>query len=212
MTSVFRHSDDVIVVDEGWIERVKNAARAEPLRRARLNLHHSEADAVQEMLIAFCGDSLSPPHRHIGKSESLHVVEGRALIVFFDENGATKRRIAIGGVGTGLPALYRLAAQHWHTIIPLDEMVVIHEVTTGPFRREQERPPIWVPRNSEELLKFMERLRRDEPSLDPLDYLRLRQDQADQRFSVERIECGEVHGQCESIRDSTVNSLLKAKL
>lgn len=167
MASVFRHSDDVIVVDEDWIERVKEAARAEPIRRARLNLHHSEEDQVQEMLIAFCGNSLNPPHRHIGKSKSLHVVEGRALIVFFDEHGATTHQIAIGGAGTGLPALYRLAAPHWHTVIPLDEMVVIHEVTTGPFRREQERPPNWAPRNSEELLKFVERLRRDEPSLDP---------------------------------------------
>jgi cupin fold WbuC family metalloprotein len=145
MASVFRHSDDVIVVDEGWIERVKNVARAEPLRRARLNLHHSEDEAVQEMLIAFCGDSLSPPHRHIGKSESLHAVEGRALIVFFDDEGAITRDLVIGAAGTGLPVLYRLAAPHWHTVIPLDDIVVIHEVATGPFRREQGAAPLWAP-------------------------------------------------------------------
>jgi len=164
------------------------------------------------MLIAFCGDSLSPPHRHIGKSESLHVVEGRALIVFFDENGATKRRIAIGGVGTGLPALYRLAAQHWHTIIPLDEMVVIHEVTTGPFRREQERPPNWVPRNSEELLNSWSGCdAMSHPSIRSMisgcDKIR--------RISVSRSSESSVArsmGSVESIRDSTVNSLLKAKL
>ncbi len=45
-------------------------------------------------------------------------------------------------------------------------MVVIHEVATGPFRREQELPPNWVPGNSEELRKFVEQLQRDEPSLD----------------------------------------------
>jgi len=163
MASVFRHSDDDIVVDESWIERVKEAARAEPLRRARLNLHHSEEDLVQEMLIAFCGDSLNPPHRHLGKSESLHVVQGRALIVFFDENGATQRQIVIGGVGTGFPALYRLAGPQWHTVIPLDDMVVIHEVSTGPFRRGQEPPPSWAPKNLDELRNLIERLRRDEP-------------------------------------------------
>ena len=145
MASVFRHSDDIIVVDEDWIERVKNAARAEPLRRARLNLHHSENDNVQEMLIAFCADSLIPPHRHIGKSESLHAVEGRALIVFFDDEGAITRDLIIGAPGTGLPALYRLAAPHYHTVIPLDEIVIIHEVTTGPFRREQGGAPLWGP-------------------------------------------------------------------
>ncbi len=145
MASVFRHSDDIIVVDEDWIERVKNAARAEPLRRARLNLHHSENDNVQEMLIAFCVDSLIPPHRHIGKSESLHAVEGRALIVFFDDEGAITRDLIIGAPGTRLPVLYRLADPHWHTVIPLDDMVVVHEVSTGPFKREPGAAPSWAP-------------------------------------------------------------------
>jgi cupin fold WbuC family metalloprotein len=159
MVSVFRHSEDVIVVDEEWIERVKNAARDEPLRRARLNLHHSEDDQVQEMLIAFCGDSLIPPHRHIGKTQSIHVLEGRALIVFFDEHGSPNREVTLGQTGTGLPPLYRLAAPHWYTVIPLDEMVVIHEVNAGPFRKELEPPPSWMPRSYEELRDFIGRLR-----------------------------------------------------
>jgi cupin fold WbuC family metalloprotein len=159
MASVFRHSDDLIVVDQDWIERVKSAARAEPLRRARLNLHHSEDAAVQEMLIAFCADSLILPHRHIGKSESLHAVEGRALIVFFDDEGAVTRKLVIGAAGTGLPALYRLAAPHWHTVIPLDEMVVIHEVTTGPFRREQGGAPLWGPVGEDGLREMIEEIK-----------------------------------------------------
>ena len=162
MVSVFRHCDDIIVVDRDWIERVRQAARDEPLRRARLNMHHSEEDQVQEMLIAFCGDSLVPPHRHIGKTQSLHVLEGRALIVFFDENGAPMRQFALGGPGTGLPPLYRLAAPHWYTVIPLDEMVVLHEVNAGPFRKERSPPPSWAPRSDEELRSFIERLRRSE--------------------------------------------------
>ncbi len=155
MPSVFRHSDDVIVVDEGWIERVKEAARHEPLRRARLNMHHSEEDQVQEMLIALCGDSLIPPHRHIGKTQSIHIVEGRALIVFFDEQGAPKRQVALGQAGTGLPALYRLAAPYWYSVIPLDEMVVFHEVNAGPFHRERERPPGWTPAGEDGLREMI---------------------------------------------------------
>src|ERR1019366_3443982 len=45
-----------------------------------------------------------------------------------------------------------------------------------------------------------------------LDDLRLRQDQADQRLSVKRIKCGEVHRKRESNRDSPVNSPIKPKL
>ncbi|MGA9598882.1 MAG: WbuC family cupin fold metalloprotein [Methylocystis sp.] len=159
MASVFRHCEELIVVDADWIERVKDAARAEPLRRARLNLHHSEDAAVQEMLIAFCDDSLIPPHRHIGKSESLHALEGRALIVFFDDEGAITRDLVIGAAGTGLPSLYRLAASHWHTVIPLDDMVVIHEVTTGPFRREEGPAPSWTPKGEAELRALIDQIK-----------------------------------------------------
>jgi cupin fold WbuC family metalloprotein len=159
MPAVFRHQDDVIVVDGEWTTRVKEGARHEPLRRARLNLHRSEEDGVQEMLIAFCQDSVSYPHRHLGKSESMHVVEGRVLIVFFDDDGRVVKRLQLGPAGSGLPSLYRLGAATWHTVIPLDDMVVIHEISTGPFCSEREAPPRWVPRTDDELRAFVVRLR-----------------------------------------------------
>jgi cupin fold WbuC family metalloprotein len=158
MPAVFKHSDSVIVVDEDWTARVKDSARQEPLRRARLNLHHSEDDQVQEMLIAFCKDSINYPHRHLAKSESMHMVEGRVLVVFFADDGCITRRLRLGAPGTGLPCLYRLAAPEWHTVIPLDDIVVIHETTTGPFLREHDSPPSWVPRDEASLRAFVDGL------------------------------------------------------
>jgi glucose-6-phosphate isomerase len=158
MTAVFKNQDDLIVVDQDWIERIKQSAREEPLRRARLNLHQSDDDQVQEMLIAFCHDSLNAPHRHIGKSESLHAIEGRALIIFFDEDGSIKRRITIGSAGSRLPPWYRLSSSEWHTVIPLDDMVVIHETTTGPFRPSKDVVPAWIPTDAVSLRKFIEAL------------------------------------------------------
>ena len=154
MVSVFKNVDDVIVVDAEWIERVKDSARRQPLRRARLNLHRSDDDQVQEMLIAFCRDTLNAPHRHLAKSESLHALEGRALICFFGDDGTVTKRLTIGGPDTGLPPLYRLSSPRWHTVIPLDEIVVVHEVTMGPFRREQDIVPSWMPKGEDALRRF----------------------------------------------------------
>ena len=162
MTSVFRQQDQIVVVDDQWVARVKENARNEPLRRARLNLHHDESDPVQEMLIAFCRDSLIAPHRHRAKSESLHAIEGRALIVFFDEQGRETRRLTIGPPGSGLPPLYRLASDTWHVVIPLDDMLVIHETSAGPFVRDEAPPPAWAPRTAEALRAFIDGLRRGE--------------------------------------------------
>jgi len=161
MTAVFRNSEDVIVVDDAWTARVKDNACSEPMRRARLNLHHSEGDHVQEMLIAFCRDSLNPPHRHRGKSESIHVIEGRLAIVFFDDSGRVTERLYLGPAGGRWPSLYRLAAPRWHTVIPLDEMVVIHETASGPFSPENEPLPAWVPRDESSLRQFIGQLQTD---------------------------------------------------
>jgi cupin fold WbuC family metalloprotein len=161
MPAVFRHQDDIILVDNQWTTRVKESARNEPKRRARLNLHHSEDDRVQEMLIAFCKDAIFAPHRHMGKSESICVIEGRLLVVFFDDSGRVTRRLHLGPSGSGWPSLYRLAAPAWHTVIPLDDMVVIHETASGPFSRESEPPPAWAPSDEDSLREFIAKLRDD---------------------------------------------------
>lgn len=159
MAAVFRNTDDIVVVDRTWIERIKTNAATEPLRRARLNLHRSEDDMVQEMLIACCDDSLNPPHRHLGKTESLHALEGRVRIVFFDDKGEVTRQIEIGGPDSGLSTLYRLSAPLWHTVVPLDPIVVLHEVAMGPFRKTTDTMPAWVPLDERSLRLFINALR-----------------------------------------------------
>src|SRR5580698_4661262 len=92
MTAVFRNAGPVIEVDDATIDMLIEAAGSEPKRRARLNLHNSDDDLLHEMIIAFCKDSLNMPHRHVGKSESMHVMRGRVLVVFFDGFGNVTRR------------------------------------------------------------------------------------------------------------------------
>jgi cupin fold WbuC family metalloprotein len=159
MAAVFQHQEAVIGVGKEWIDRLKASACSEPLRRARLNLHHSDNDAVHEMLIALCRDSLVPPHRHSGKSESFHVVEGEVLVVIFDDHGSVIRRLHLGPVGSGRDFMYRQARPVWHTVIPLSEIVVVHETTKGPFVKSDSELAPWAPRDGEELRSYLERLK-----------------------------------------------------
>jgi cupin fold WbuC family metalloprotein len=97
------------------------------------------------MIIAFCGDTYNRPHRHRGKSESFHLIEGRVAILFLDEQGACTKKVFLGPPGSGLPFLYRLSSDRWHTVIPLDNHVIIHETTTGPFEPGQTEFAAWSP-------------------------------------------------------------------
>jgi cupin fold WbuC family metalloprotein len=145
MNTTFTADPDIIEIYPDRLAELKTAAADSPLRRARICLHHSHADSVQEMLIAFCRDSYNRPHRHRRKSESFHLIEGRVLIVFFDESGVPTRKVFLGPAGSGLPFVYRLSSDRWHTVIPLDDYVLVHETTTGPFEPGQTEFADWSP-------------------------------------------------------------------
>ena len=83
--AVFRQTDDIVEIGPDWLARLKQAADASPLRRARVCLHRGAQDTVQEMIIALCEDVLFRPHRHHGKTESFHIIEGALDLVIFDE-------------------------------------------------------------------------------------------------------------------------------
>jgi cupin fold WbuC family metalloprotein len=160
MTAVFRNIGPIIEVDDATIDMLIEASGTEPKRRARLNLHNSDDDLLHEMIIAFRKDSLNMPHRHVGKSESMHVIVGRVLVVMFDDAGNETRRIRLGAPKwSGIPTVFRMAAPLWHTVIPIDDVVVVHETTNGPFiaGKNMEIPP-WAPPESE-LAAWVEGLR-----------------------------------------------------
>ena len=140
---------DIIEICPNQLTALKEAASASPLRRSRISLHQCHDDRVQEMVIAFCRDTYNRPHRHRYKSESFHVIEGRVLIVFFDEFGVPTRKVHLGAPGSGMPFLYRLSSDRWHTVIPLDEHVIIHETTTGPFAPGSTEFADWSPDGSD---------------------------------------------------------------
>ena len=143
-------SQDIVEIDQAQIEKLKVSAAESPLKRARICLHHSHDDKVQEMVIAFCRGTYNPPHRHQDKSESFHVIEGELVVVFFDDLGNVTRRIKLGRPESGdLTFLYRLSNTLWHTVVPLSEFVVIHETTSGPFVKSENEVAPWAPSESD---------------------------------------------------------------
>ena len=151
MPEVVFAQSDVVAVGRDWLDRLKRDALAAPRRRARLCLHADHDDAVQEMVIAFCRGSWVRPHRHVGRCESLHVIEGELAVLLFDDAGGVERRIDLCGGGTSngaqssRPFMYRLSTPAWHTVVPCSDFVVVHEVTQGPFIAGDDGFAPWSP-------------------------------------------------------------------
>lgn len=139
------YDSGIIEVGQIDIAPLKIRAAQAPLQRARICLHKSYHDQVQEMIIAFTSASYIRPHRHINKSESFHVIEGKLLVVFFDKTGGIKRTITMEAPGNAASLVYRMSEEFWHSVLPLSDFVVIHEVVAGPFAKHLTEFPDWAP-------------------------------------------------------------------
>ncbi len=150
--------DLIVTADEAVVERLKSEAAASDKRRARLNLHPGATDPIQEMIIVFCGDCRMPPHKNLGRSESLHVIEGEMEVLLFDEQGNLTKRLAMGPGGAGKPFMYRLQEDHWHTLVPRSDFAVVHEIILGPFEPGNTVSAPWAPAAGPELESYLQGL------------------------------------------------------
>ena len=156
MTAAVFSISDLELVGQDWLEQLKKYAEDAPYRRARFCLHHSTDEAVQEMIIAFCGDSLVPPYLHVGRNESTHIIEGRLAVIFLsNETGDAVERVDLSPLGQDGPFMYRISGPRWHVVVPLTQYVVVHEISKGPFVSPHDDYPPWGPTGMTEHRDFI---------------------------------------------------------
>ena len=158
MPTVFHNQEDILEVRDNWLIRLKEEASQADRRRARLCLHMSESDSMQEMLIVFCRDAQIKPHRTLNKSESFHVVEGGLKMVMFNDDGTVDHSFEMGPPGSGQAFMARFSSSPWYTYVPTSEFVDIHEISRGPFDPAATAFPDWAPDDGPELRAFLDRV------------------------------------------------------
>lgn len=148
---------------------LRSRAAGAALKRARLCAHRATSDPLHEMLIALDHDSYVRPHRHVGKTESLHVIEGLADLVIFDEEGAIVEVVPVGGYGTDRVFYYRLNAPLFHTLRVRSDALTVHETTNGPFDPADTEFAAWSPESEavEACARYLQALDQTLAALDP---------------------------------------------
>jgi len=146
---VYYADGDIKLVSDSDIAFLKARASENPRRRARLCMHRDPQAAVHEMLIVHHRETYVRPHRHHGKGESFHVIEGHATVVLFDDDGTVIERIPIGAGENARPFYYRFEGGVPHTLLIESEWLVFHETTKGPFERAHTEPMPWAPEESD---------------------------------------------------------------
>lgn len=143
------------------IEWLKARARLAPRKRMRLCVHRDLSDPVHEMVIVQPKGAYVRPHKHVGKEESFHLIEGAVTVVLFGDDEAVRDVIPMGTLASGKPFYYRMPADVYHTVLIDSEMLVYHEAAAGPFRKADLVPAPWAPTEEDApaVKAFLDRLR-----------------------------------------------------
>ncbi|MCF8196783.1 MAG: WbuC family cupin fold metalloprotein [Polynucleobacter sp.] len=115
------------------IEFLRSKLNQSKKGRVRINLHHEPSDLLHEMIIAISGESYIRPHKHLNKSESFHIIYGEVDVIIFDDVGHLMEVITLSSNSKIYPFFYRMSKPFFHTLNIRSEILIVHEVTNGPF-------------------------------------------------------------------------------
>ena len=109
------------------------------------------------MFIVHTSDCYVRPHKHIGKDESISVIEGCADVVFFNDDGSIHKAVSISDDSNTGSYYCRIPDSIYHMLIIRSEYLIFHEATEGPFNKKDTIFPEWSPvEESDRLVDFMD--------------------------------------------------------
>ena len=153
-------TDSIVKISKENINQLKHVADEAHRKRSRLCAHKDISSSLHEMLIVLKKDTYIRPHKHVGKNESFHLIEGVLELVLFEDNGDIREVIQMGDYGSGRIFYYRIDEPIFHSILIKSDIAVFHESTKGPFIREDTIFANWSPAESDEdgIYQFLKKL------------------------------------------------------
>ena len=142
-------AQDTVAVSRNTAAFLMGCALKNKRRRVRLCTHRSTEEPVHEMLIVHSQGTYIPPHKHMGRSVSFHVIEGRVDIILFDDDGNVTNMIRMGDFASELNFYYRLNCSFFYTLLIRSGTLLFFETVGGPFNRDDTIYASWAPMEGE---------------------------------------------------------------
>ncbi len=103
--------------------------------RVRICTHPHVNAALHEMFVCYSNKVAIQPHKHLGKDEIFHVLEGLMDVILYNDTGDVQRVIRMGDYASGLPFCLRNPMDVFHSVVVRTPFAVLHEATPGPYIR-----------------------------------------------------------------------------
>ena len=138
----FTNDKELNFINKSHIEFLKSKVKKTKKKRARICLHKDIKDNLHEMIIILSKETYIRPHKHLNKVESLHVIEGSADVIFFNDYGKIINCVRLSKKKN---FFYRLSNSKYHTFKIKTKNFIFHETTEGPLIKNRTVYAKWSP-------------------------------------------------------------------
>ncbi|MEI6124026.1 MAG: WbuC family cupin fold metalloprotein [Bacteroidota bacterium] len=123
----------MIRTDNKLLSEIVLQAKQSQRKRMNFNFHRNNDAILQRMLNALEPESYIRPHKHVNpdKNEVFVVLQGKLLLVEFDDEGAICETVVLDS-NLGNHAV-EIPPNRFHTIISLESGSVAFEFKEGPY-------------------------------------------------------------------------------
>ncbi len=128
---IYVNDHRMLKVDNAYIKKLKEKAKTMCYPRLTMCLHNDIREHVHEMIQIFNKYEYVRPHYHPQKTETKIILEGRLLVVIYDEKGQKLDEFVMSRENDGV-FMFRMDKGIIHTNIPLTN-VIFQEITSGPY-------------------------------------------------------------------------------
>ena len=99
----------------------------------RICMHKNKKENHHDMIILQQKGNFYPPHKHLKKGETYHIIKGSMVCVLFNKFGKITKYSHIKKNN-----IFRTPKNVYHTIIPYSKKVIYHESKIGPFLKKND--------------------------------------------------------------------------
>lgn len=134
-----------MVLDKKFLDELCAKAKQSPRLRMHCDMRTNPEEQSQRMLNALQIGTQIPVHRHPDTAETVVMLRGSVLEIFYDEAGNPEGSFLLKA-GSDCCAL-QIPAGQWHSLVCLESDSVLFEAKGVPFQPrcpEDERPEIEV--------------------------------------------------------------------
>lgn len=125
-----------MVITKEILNELSAQAKVNPRLRQSMDLRNSPEDLSQRMLNALELGTVMPIHRHHASSETVVILRGKILWIFYDENGNETERVVLDADGD--LRMLNVEKDRWHSLECLESGSVLYEAKDGPYRPLQD--------------------------------------------------------------------------